>query len=303
MINYSIITLKDKELFDRYFSTMIYRNCDFSFANLFCWQNQYRTTFALVEEFLVIRYICDDGLPCFMMPVGKGDMSKVLLRLLDECREEGIHFRIHAITLEMFDLLNIALPDTFKFTPMRDYFEYIYSSEDLIYLKGKRFQPKRNHINKFISLFPDYKYLKVTKELIPSCKQLYEKWRQEYELKHEDSNLDGEGMSVYSALDNFDSLELMGGALMLDNELIAFSVGQSVTSDTFIVYIEKALTQYPGVYQLINQQFIAHEASEFPYINREEDLGILSLRQAKMSYYPIRFLERGSVCLKEKPCL
>ncbi|HPD43839.1 MAG TPA: phosphatidylglycerol lysyltransferase domain-containing protein [Dysgonamonadaceae bacterium] len=42
----------------------------------------------------------------------------------------------------------------------------------------------------------------------------------------------------------------------------------------------------------MNQQFVLHEAAEFTYINREEDMGIESLRKAKLSYQPDILLEK-----------
>lgn len=298
MIYFNPIQLSDKDLIDACFASSDYRNCDFSFANLLCWQKEYQTTFAIVDDFLVIRYICDDGLPCYMMPVGNGNIRNVIMKMLEMSNANNERFRIHAIISEMYDIINKAIPATFTFTPYRDYFEYIYLSKDLIELKGKKFQQKRNHINKFKLLFPNNTYKTLSNNEMQQCKDLYNAWSEKHNQKYPNSVMEGERHAVFTALDNFDILDLKGGALYVENKMVAFSIGQPVTEDTFVVYIEKALTDYPGAFQYINNQLVQQEASNYTFINREEDLGIPSLRKAKMSYYPVKFLERGSVCLK-----
>lgn len=295
---FKAINIDDKGEINSYFSSINYRNCDFSFANLFCWQPQYQTSYAIIDNFLVIQFNCDDGFPCYMMPVGKGNMTELLLKLIHYSKKKNERFRIHAITAEMFELLDQALPATFLFKPLRDYFEYIYLSSDLIALKGKKYQQKRNHINRFKNLYPLFEYQSMSLIHIYDCKELYEKWMKQHLEKNPDSDIQGEKQAVFRALDNFIELELKGGCLLVDGKMAAFTLGQAVTPDTFVVYIEKALNNYQGAYQVINNQFLLHEASKYTFVNREEDLGIPALRQAKMSYHPYKFLERGSVCLK-----
>ena len=99
-------------------------------------------------------------------------------------------------------------------------------------------------------------------------------------------------------LDNFEEMELRGGALEANGEIIAFSLGAKLSEDTFDVHVEKAYSSIQGAYPLINQQFVLNEASEFTYINREEDLGLPSLRKAKLSYRPDILLKKYIV--KEK---
>ena len=55
----------------------------------------------------------------------------------------------------------------------------------------------------------------------------------------------------------------------------------------YVVQIEKADSNIPGAYQMINQQFVQHNCTDVMYVNREEDLGLEGLRKAKKSYYPV----------------
>ena len=93
-------------------------------------------------------------------------------------------------------------------------------------------------------------------------------------------------------------LELKGGILRVGGEIVAFTLGEPVSDDTFVVHIEKAHAQVRGAYQMINQQFLAHEVADYTYVNREDDTGDEGLRKAKLSYRPAFLVEKGTVTLK-----
>ena len=50
--------------------------------------------------------------------------------------------------------------------------------------------------------------------------------------------------------------------------------------------IEKANPEFPGLYPVLQQQFLEREWSLIPFVNREQDLGIEGLRRSKLSYHP-----------------
>ncbi|MDR1678420.1 MAG: phosphatidylglycerol lysyltransferase domain-containing protein [Prevotellaceae bacterium] len=299
MMHFKAITLADRELINGYFSLKNYRNCDFSFANLFCWRGKYRFEYALVSGFLVIRFVCDDGNPCFMMPLGEGDLREVLQQMIANAREEGFQFRIYAITRAMDEQIESAMPDVFYYIEERDYFEYLYRRQDLVELAGKKYQPKRNHINRFISEHPDWEYSSITPALIPGCLELYHHWQENVLARHPEQELVDEELSLRETFENYEALDLRGGVLLAGGKIVAFAVGEGLCADTFVVHIEKALFEVEGAFAMINREFATHEAEGYEFINREEDLGLESLRKAKLSYHPVAFLERGSVCLKD----
>ena len=116
-----------------------------------------------------------------------------------------------------------------------------------------------------------------------------------------DENEDADGFDVQAVnlmLDNFDYLGLKGGLICVNGNIAAFTIGEQLTKDTFVVHVEKARTDIHGAYTIINQQFVENEMSEFTYVNREEDLGIENLRKAKMSYHPDILLEKSVARLK-----
>ena len=87
-------------------------------------------------------------------------------------------------------------------------------------------------------------------------------------------------------LSNFTSLQIVGGAIKMLGRVVAFALGEKLNPQTMVVHVEKATPGIDGLYQLINNEFCAHEAREVAFVNREQDLGVPGLRKAKLSYHP-----------------
>ena len=64
-----------------------------------------------------------------------------------------------------------------------------------------------------------------------------------------------------------------------------------MTDDTALVHFEKGLPDCEGIYKAINKETAALLAKRFAYINRESDLGVSGLREAKMRYHPHHMVE------------
>jgi hypothetical protein len=296
MLDFAPVTIHNRDEINRFFLKNTYRNCDFSFSNIFCWKHRYDTTFCIVDGFLFFRFYTSEKNSGYMMPLGDGDLAYALELLMKDAEARQTNFHLYAITSDMFECIENALPGKFVYKPDRNWSEYIYKAQDLIALKGKKLQAKRNHINKFKRTYA-YEYLPVTREIIPECLELYSRWCME-NGDCNDPSLVEERIATQTAFEYFEDLGLKGGALRVDGKIIAYSYGQQLGLDTFGVHAEKSLYNIDGGFSMINQQFSEHECANFVYINREEDLGLESLRQAKLSYQPVLLLEKGNIKLK-----
>lgn len=107
----------------------------------------------------------------------------------------------------------------------------------------------------------------------------------------------GEWGAIEEALKNFIALEMQGGVILIEGEVEAFTLGELLNKDTAVVHIEKANPEIRGLYALINQQFCEQAWGKVPFINREQDLGEPGLRTAKLSYNPIRLVEKYRIRL------
>jgi len=172
------------------------------------------------------------------------------------------------------------------FAEDRDNFDYLYYRNDLAELAGKKFHKKKNHVNNFLSAYPNHEQRQMSAELVPEAMEIIERWRK-------DKGEDGDYNSAIEALNLFDTLALRGAIYYVEGKPAAYCLGESLArGKMFAIHFEKAIDEYKGIYQFMNQAFAASLPRFFTLINREQDLGSEGLRQAKMTYRPCRFVKK-----------
>jgi len=178
------------------------------------------------------------------------------------------------------------------FTEDRDNFDYLYYRQDLAELAGKKYHKKKNHVNNFLQAYPDYEQKQMNTELIPAAIEILDRWQQ-------DRNENGDYGAAREALELFDSLPLRGTVYFIGGKPAAYCLGESIARGRmFAVHFEKAIDEYKGIYQFMNQAFAASLPRFFTLINREQDLGNEGLRQAKMTYRPCGFVQKNTGLLQ-----
>lgn len=180
------------------------------------------------------------------------------------------------------------LPGRYILAPDRKNWDYIYLTKDLIELKGRKYQQKRNHINKFKQVY-DYSYGPLTQEYIDDCIRTFEAWAAD---KGESPSVHEERLALMEALQNLDVLPLTGGVLKVNGRVEAFSLGSLLNRETALIHFEKANQELSGIYSVINQHFVEKAWFMTKYINREDDMGVPGLREAKKRYHPARMIEK-----------
>lgn len=293
MINFKEILLSDKKDIDKCFEGNIYRACDFCFTNLYAWRTKFKTVFAIEQDTLFLRSQGEDGQYYYMMPIGKMPLVKSFAMIMEDAASLNIPFIMNGISEKMWLQIQEEVAGRFQYIKDRNNFEYIYLSERLINLSGKKLQSKRNHINRFKADNPDWEYQPITSGTdIGECLAMLEEWEDNNGI-YTDKSLRYDYIATKIMLEQFDYLRLTGGIVRVNGKIVAFTIGEKLTEDSFVVHVEKAYGDMNGAYTIINQQFIENEASKYKYINREEDMGFDSLRKAKMSYYPDILLKEG----------
>ena len=296
MLSFKKITIEDKEAITAFTYLGVYYNCDFAFANMCSWHFLYNSEYAISKDFLLIRfYIEDKGHKrlAYMFPIGNGDLKHAINSIEKDAESMGYPLLILGITQESKENIDALFPNSFTYIKERDYFDYIYFREDLTTLKGKKFQSKRNHINKFKSCY-EYTYLPITTDIVSQCMEVENLWCKANLNEDDKEDLSHERQSMVFAMNHFDELGLMGGAIVVDEKIIAFTYGSPINSKTFGVHVEKADISYEGVFSVINQEFASRIPEQYIYINREEDLGLPGLRKSKLSYNPVILLEKNA---------
>ena len=316
MIKFKDLSTSDRALIQRFTLYGERQNCDLSFSNLISWRFLYNTQFAVINDYLVFRFHTGRHL-AYMMPIPKPQVMedgsyrvkpcdecsvKVIRTIRDDSIAMGHPFLMLGVCNYMVDLIEQSFPDTFTIEPNRNFADYIYTRDKLINLSGKKLQSKRNHINKFKSLYPQYTYRPLTEDLIPQCLELEKQWRKVSKDDTDEQDLDEslsiELRSMTRAFHRWDRLGLTGGTIWVDDKLVAFTFGCPINQTTFDVCVEKADVNYEGAFSIINQEFVKHLPEQYCYINREEDMGNEGLRRAKLSYHPDILLEKNTVMEK-----
>lgn len=296
MIDFKNITLEDKELITSHVFPNDCCNCEFSFSNLVSWRFLYDTKYAVVDDFLVLRYHNHDS-DIYMMPIGKGNSDKIIHKLIEDAHSQGKPFKMYAACHFLDNQVSDSLKEQFILEPMRNSFDYVYKREDLANLKGNKFQQKRNHVNRFMKTYPTWDYKPATPELIRHCIEIENQWfATNDDYKHQ--NIDDERRALLFAMNHAEEIGIKGGVLFVDGNIVAFTFGFPINYKTFGIHFEKADINYTGAFTVINQMFARDIPEEFEYLNREEDLGIEGLRKAKTSYNPEFLITKSLVTLK-----
>lgn len=247
----------------------------------------------MIENCLIFADLVD--LTSVSFPLGKKeDQKKAVLALEKIFEKEGKPFALHLATASDFALLENWFPGKYQITYERDLADYVYETQKLIALSGKKYHGKKNHINKFKQLYSDWSYEAITDENVEECFQMALKWRCINGCEEDEEKL-AEMCVTLNALRLMHELELTGGLIRADGNVVAFAIGEELNRDMYVVHIEKAFSDIPGAYPMINQQFALHAAQNYPYINREDDSGVEGLRRAKESYRPAFLLEKGMI--------
>lgn len=253
--------------------------------------------FAIVDGYLCIMGRYRDGLPILIPPIGDeedGNFSKAFSKVIEDFQRRNYSVIVKAITEPTRAIIEEHMPETLYYRPDPDNYDYVYLSRDLIELRGRKFHKKRNHINSFLKQY-EYTYEPIGRDNIDECIRLELEWFRERGRK---KGLEEEKAAIIEALNNFDALGLVGGAIRVDGSIQAFAIGELLNPDMAMIHFEKGNTDYDGIYPLINQQFTEHAFSHVTYINRQEDMGIPGLRRAKRSYNPVKMVNKYTGYLK-----
>ena len=295
------ITLDVKPLIDSYTKPWMLECSDLSFTNLFIWGMDGKMQYAEKDNVLFIK-LHFSSVPMYLWaPIPKYgvevDYKKAILDGIAYMKNAGVEPTYRSVWTPFRDKILEACPELYSM-PTDIAWDYVYSRESLSTLKGKKLHGKRNHINKFLSKYPDYEYKRLTPEMVEDCIALYDKWIME---KDEETakTLQTEKRSVLRALNNMEELNLIGGTIYIDNKLCAFTVGERLHPHMQLIHIEKGDTDYEGIFPMINQQYVLHECGDVELINREEDMGVEGMRKAKRSYQPIKMIEKHLISLKD----
>lgn len=292
----------DKKIIDEFYNSGYYENSEHNFTNLYMWRNLCDIRWTVEDEILFIISLNDKMLAAWQPVCSKEKIQTAIAKILDwaEKNKGEKNFSFVVVEKNFAEELEKYPHANFKIEPDRNEFDYVYLAEDLINLSGRKYHSKKNHLNSFRKDFPMAEYLPITSEIILKCRDELNRW---YEIHRKNNPNDPficyEQAAIHEIFDNFDEFKLKGGAILLGEKVVAFTFGEKLNSDTAVVHVEKANPEVRGAYTAINQNFVATEWSNVTFINREADMGLESLRQAKESYRPVKLIEKFNAWIEK----
>lgn len=261
-----------------------FETSDMNFTNLFLWSFSENIQYAIEGDIVYIKGVYE-GDEYYFSPVSKNGSKDEVISAVKRIKEYGGKIVFIPESYEDF------LKEKFILVEERDSFDYIYLQEDLAELKGRKFSSKKNKINKFKKMY-NFTYEKISKENIEDIRTFQRRWT---ENRKEDTIIISETLGIEELLNNYERLELRGGVIKVDGKIVAYAIGEKLTENMGVIHIEKGILDYQGSYQMINMYVAKEEFSDVEFINREDDFGSVGLREAKLSYQPIKFLKKYSI--------
>ena len=297
--------IEDWGLISSYMHRFPGANCAKSVGNVILWSDFYQVEFRIYKNTLLLRSRAEETPYYMAFPIGADeDVRAVIAELLEMAKKDGQKLQFYVVTEDEFEKMETWFPGTFEIEYNRDDADYVYEVEKLGTLKGKKYQAKRNHINRLCANYEDrWEYEPISKENVTECIEMLHKWYLQKEVAEDAKEQEAEIIVAEKSLTYFEELHFRGGLIRIDGEVVAFCIGEKACEKTFIVHIEKAFADIQGAYPLINQQFVQNELlGTYEFVNREEDMGLEGLRKAKLSYHPAFLLEKGLVTCKSDMC-
>ena len=288
MIPFERLTIEQKSTYDALLHRAAHRGCAFSFANLYLWGRQCAARVG--DDLLLFSHF--HGKTLYPYPICTGSARGAIELLIADSKERGIPLRLSGLNTQDVEDLERWYPGRFRFHCGRDGHEYVYAIDDLADLKGKKYQPKRNHINRFLAEYPDAVIRPLDEGTLPDAKNLADRW---YQRRTDEEDAGMELVALNRAFTHWQALGLEGLVLYVGGQAVAMTMGSFLGEDTVDVHFEKADLDYNGAYAVINRAFARHIREKYPqvkFLNREEDMGLEGLRKAKLSYHPHHMVEK-----------
>ena len=258
---------------------------ELNFANVFLLQEKHRTTIAFRDGFFFRHY---DGqrLAGYGFPIGDGDVEKALRAIFDDAESQGRAPKIALATRTQASTLRRLFPGKFRFSCDRGDADYLYSTERLAALTGRRMHRKRNAIKRFEKERPGVRVAPLTVENWDAAALVAERWRAN-RPDADSPELTAEKRALETAFRFFDELNLFGRIVLDGDDPLGFALVSATSNLVCNEHFEKATpdgaASYPLLCRAASQLALERGAR---WLNREEDLNSQGLRTAKSAWFP-----------------
>ncbi len=283
------LTLEDYNLIKPYFDKVNYPGYNYDFTTLMMWKDVYKSEYEIHDDYLLILHTFRD-IRFFIMPYCSVDaIDDAFIYMKEYANKNGFTFYLDAVSPKIMNHLKSIYKKELLYIKTPDYYDYVYSYETLVTLRGKKMQKRRNHFNAFLNSEVKYSYKNYDDSDYSNVIDFYDKWY----LLHPDIKEDvKERSGISTLLQNMDILNVKAGCIYHDTTLVAFTIASLIHGDTVHIHVEKADKDIRGLYVAINKMFLEENFTNATYVNREEDMGYDHLRHAKRAMHPLFQVEK-----------
>lgn len=292
MIDFKHIQIEDRQWADPLIRSANMPGSHLNFSTIFTWAyiNNYRI--AKVNNYLVVKMNIE-GTEGYYFPAGTGDVKPVIDELIKDAADINHEFIMYALTRDDEKILETLYPGCFEFEYERDFYDYVYMLDKLVTLSGKKLHAKRNHINAF-KRDQNWSFELINDDNVKECEKMNDLWCKEAGCDGDDG-LKADHCATRRYFKYRKELGVEGALIRVNGTVVAFTIGEVLNEDTYVIHVEKAFRDVQGGYTMINREFSEYVQKKYPHIlwmNREEDMGEEGLRKAKESYYPDIMIEK-----------
>lgn len=298
MLTFNELTLAQLPILQKYLPKAATRSNDYTVGGLLMWAPWFDYQYALEADTLFIRGRAEDnpGLIAFAMPMGELPPEQSVPLIAQYCRAMGLEPVFSAIPDDRVAEFADSVPHACIEAMSDNWSDYVYDIDDLADLRGRRFNKKRNHVNRFCVDNPQYAFEALTCENAAEAAT----WLEGGEMPTSDLGR-YERSACAAVLRNWGSYPFAGAVLRTapGQPIVGLTVGE-VLGDTLFVHIEKMDHDVPGAGAAVNSLFARLMRQQYPelkYVNREDDLGDPGLRRAKASYNPSFKLRKHNIVI------
>lgn len=303
-MNFKPLTVSDYDAVKVFFTGQPYNLCIYSPASLIAWCNRiFINRFTIADGTLFVAGEAEDRpkdrhliLPLSNTRVySPGELHRFAREL-----GFGQYWYVPGDYLESVD--RSELEALFLMEEQTDFADYVYLTEDLAGLKGNRFSKKRNLIHQFFREYIRKGRVAVEdihKENVPECLQFLEIWCKEYACEvDQESSLICEKEALITTLEHIERLESMGMLIRVDGAVSALGIGSRLNETMATLNFEKAFSGIKGLYQFLDNECAKKLFMGFRYVNKESDMNLPNLAEAKQSYHPLLRVKSFALILR-----
>ncbi len=282
------VTTQDIPLIHHYLLKADYEESNHNIVNFFQWIKQYPLWKYTHEHYILLLGVHKDKFFTYMPLCEPKYFDEAILKAKSIFAFYQIPFELSCFTQKEKDKALALLPNTVAIMEC-EASDYVYDREKLRTLSGGKLQKRRNHYNAFLRTNHGRV---VTEEITQDNKDEVKAFLALWKTDETDEYFLYEKEGVFGILDLIGQLPCKGLLLRIDNEIKAFLIGTKSSSRMVQINIEKGDPSIRGIYQAIEVAYLNTYYLDAILVNREDDMGLESLRQAKRALDPLSMIEK-----------